>query len=172
MSDTPRTDAVLNAAVEHDYIQFVNLVDLCRQLERENAALLKAISAGNGEPVACRHEAYQGQCIHCNALYINGRCVVPPAKPCNLSPECRREYPTFRAPATTPDELSASLDEISAEGAGAADLVDADRYRWLRQMIYDERIIIGSDRMLHGEKLDAAIDAARAPAGKGGERGL
>ena len=40
-----------------------------------------------------------------------------PVKPCNLSPECRREYPNFRAPATTPEELSKRLDEISAEGA-------------------------------------------------------
>jgi len=41
---------------------------------------------------------------------------------------------------------------------------DAERYRWLRQMIYDERIITAQDNqaaMLCGDKLDAAIDAAR-----------
>ena len=37
---------------------------------------------------------------------------------------------------------------------------DADRYRWLRDMIYDDRIIVAADRMLHGEALDAAVDAA------------
>lgn len=37
---------------------------------------------------------------------------------------------------------------------------DARRYRWLRNMIYDDRIIVAADRMLHGEALDAAIDAA------------
>lgn len=37
---------------------------------------------------------------------------------------------------------------------------DALRYRWLRGMIFDDRIIVASDRMLHGDKLDAAIDAA------------
>ena len=37
---------------------------------------------------------------------------------------------------------------------------DADRYRWLRDMIYDDRIIVAADRMLHGEALDVAVDAA------------
>ena len=37
---------------------------------------------------------------------------------------------------------------------------DAERYRWLRGMIYDDRIIVAADRMLHGEALDAAVDAA------------
>lgn len=37
---------------------------------------------------------------------------------------------------------------------------DAERYRWLRGMIYDDRVIVEADRMLHGEALDAAIDAA------------
>ena len=31
---------------------------------------------------------------------------------------------------------------------------DADRYRWLRDMIYDDRIIVAADRMLNGEALD------------------
>lgn len=44
----------------------------------------------------------------------------------------------------------------------SADALDAARYRWLRQMIYDDRIIVAADRMLHGDALDAAIDAARA----------
>lgn len=41
---------------------------------------------------------------------------------------------------------------------------DAERYRWLRQMIYDERIITAPDNqaaMLYGDKLDAAVDSAR-----------
>lgn len=37
---------------------------------------------------------------------------------------------------------------------------DAERYRWLRGMIYDDQIIVAADRMLHGEALDAAVDAA------------
>ena len=37
---------------------------------------------------------------------------------------------------------------------------DAERYRWLRGMIYDDRIIVSADTMLYGEALDAAIDAA------------
>lgn len=37
---------------------------------------------------------------------------------------------------------------------------DAERYRWLRQMVYDETIMVAPDRMLHGDELDAAIDAA------------
>lgn len=37
---------------------------------------------------------------------------------------------------------------------------DADRYRWLRDMIYDDRIIVAADRMLNGEALDVAVDAA------------
>ena len=37
---------------------------------------------------------------------------------------------------------------------------DAERYRWLRQMVFDDRIIIAPDRMLYGDELDAAIDAA------------
>lgn len=37
---------------------------------------------------------------------------------------------------------------------------DAERYRWLRQMIYDDRIIVDPDRMLSGVALDAAIDTA------------
>ncbi len=38
VSDTPRTDTVLNAVVYHDDITFVKLADLSRQLERELAA--------------------------------------------------------------------------------------------------------------------------------------
>ena len=37
---------------------------------------------------------------------------------------------------------------------------DAKRYRWLRDMIYDDRIIVAADRMLNGEALDVAVDAA------------
>ena len=37
---------------------------------------------------------------------------------------------------------------------------DAYRYRWLRDMIYDDRIIVAADRMLNGEALDVAVDAA------------
>ena len=37
---------------------------------------------------------------------------------------------------------------------------DVERYRWLRQMIFDDSIIVAPDRMLHGDALDAAIDAA------------
>ena len=44
----------------------------------------------------------------------------------------------------------------------AALRADAMRYRWLRQMIYDDRIIVAPDRMLHGPELDAAIDAMQA----------
>jgi hypothetical protein len=43
------------------------------------------------------------------------------------------------------------------------DVRDAERYRWLRQMIYDERIIAAPNpqaSMLHGERLDQALDAA------------
>lgn len=39
---------------------------------------------------------------------------------------------------------------------------DAERYRWLRQMIYDDRIIVAADQMLAGDSLDLAIDTARA----------
>jgi hypothetical protein len=38
---------------------------------------------------------------------------------------------------------------------------DAERYRWLRQMIFDDRIIVSAARMLHGDLLDEAVDAAR-----------
>jgi len=38
---------------------------------------------------------------------------------------------------------------------------NAARYEWLRQMIFDDRIIVQPDRMLHGAELDAAIDNAR-----------
>ena len=37
---------------------------------------------------------------------------------------------------------------------------DAKRYRWLRDMIYDDRVIVSADRMLNGEALDVAVDAA------------
>ena len=46
---------------------------------------------------------------------------------------------------------------------------DALRYRWLRGMIFDDRIIVASDRMLHGDKLDAAIDAAMSAQSDTGE---
>ena len=32
----------------------------------------------NAAPLACRHEPYEGKCIHCNAPYILGRCVIQP----------------------------------------------------------------------------------------------
>jgi hypothetical protein len=48
-----------------------------------------------------------------------------------------------------------------AQVENAALREDAERYRWLRQMVFDDRIIPSPDRMLHGEELDSAIDAAR-----------
>ena len=51
---------------------------------------------------------------------------------------------------------------LSATGAEDAELrKKAARYDWLRSMIYDDRIIVSPDRMLSGDALDAAIDAAR-----------
>jgi hypothetical protein len=35
--------------------------------------------AAGAEPVACKHEPFEGRCVHCNALYVNGRAVIPPA---------------------------------------------------------------------------------------------
>lgn len=37
---------------------------------------------------------------------------------------------------------------------------DAERYRWLRGMLYDDQIIAATGRVLHSETLDASIDAA------------
>jgi predicted RNase H-like nuclease (RuvC/YqgF family) len=42
---------------------------------------------------------------------------------------------------------------------------DAERYRWLRGMIYDDRIMVENDRMLHGKELDKAIDKAMSEKG-------
>ena len=56
------------------------------------------------------------------------------------------------------DELERQLAE--AERRFALAQQDVERYRWLRQMIFDDSIIVAPDRMLHGDALDAAIDAA------------
>lgn len=51
---------------------------------------------------------------------------------------------------------------LSATRAEDAELrKKAARYNWLRSMVYDDRIIVSPDRMLSGDALDAAIDAAR-----------
>ena len=47
-----------------------------------------------------------------------------------------------------------------AEYSSARNALDAARYRWLRAMIYDDRIIVAPDRMLNGYALDEAIDDA------------
>lgn len=54
------------------------------------------------------------------------------------------------------------------EALQSQDREDVLRYRWIRQMIFDDRIIVEPDRMLHGEALDKAIDHARRIEGKGG----
>jgi|SRR5688500_13143144 len=35
--------------------------------------------AAGAEPVACKHEPFEGRCVHCNAPYVNGRAVIPPS---------------------------------------------------------------------------------------------
>lgn len=64
---------------------------------------------------------------------------------------------------------------LTLESAVAAQERDAQRYRWLRRMIFDDRIIKGggdgSATMLYGEKLDAAIDALLATNAEGDSGG-
>ena len=68
------------------------LIFQCARYERSSMEWREAITvfmdefarrlmAGQGEPVACKHEPFQGFCVHCNAPYVLGRCnpVIPPA---------------------------------------------------------------------------------------------
>ncbi len=57
---------------------------------------------------------------------------------------------------------------LSATGAEDAELrKKAARYDFLRSMVYDDRIIVSPDRMLSGDALDTAIDAARSQSNGG-----
>ena len=66
MSDLTREQQALNAFL-------LACKDQGMDGEAMQAALPQAQVAAQGE-VPCRHEAYQGACIHCNAIYVLGVC--------------------------------------------------------------------------------------------------
>jgi hypothetical protein len=67
---------------------------------------------------------------------------------------------TRAAPKSSEPESTLVCDAIHTTPPSERDAADAARYRWLRGMIYDDRIIVAPDSMLCGPALDAAIDAA------------
>lgn len=70
----------------------------------------------------------------------------------------RMEWATAQQIEDRDTNLLAELTALRAENERLR--VDAERYRWLWSMIFDDSIIVARDRMLHGDELDTAIDAA------------
>lgn len=111
--------------------------------------------------MSCQHGNHPDGCDLCDELNALHREIA----------ELQRRAERAEASATAWNEAASlmKLRATQAESALSAAKEDAERYRWLRkkERLYREEIepvIMVDGDMMAGEKLDAAIDAARSGA--------